>query len=275
MKPSSSMYNVATGAASGSRQQHKRSRHHHHHQGHPSSPSSSEGMTAINRPLPHHISGVTGSGVTGSSSSSSSMANMIQATPAVLFTAQQQQLHAMDEEESVEYRPISLNDTKRVSKYPGRPCFGCTVGLKPSKDPEDFEGAILWSVFKDNLHRLEPQALYQLISDTQKKLYVDPFAHHEEKPYPVWSPGQVEEHINDHLMYYDFEVTKDIRRLGTLVEFLEDNVGKEPSGGSGAGGGGVRTVQPNEKIIELLLKTIDKREAILCRYEKERMQQQG
>ena len=253
------MFNVAPG----SRQQHKRSRQHGHGQS-----SASMDVAAVNRPHPPHISGM------GGSSGAGSMANVIQATPAVLFTNQQQQLHAMDADDAVEYRPVSLNETKRVSKYPNTPCFGCIVGLKPPKDPEDFEGATLWAVFKDNLHRLEPQALYQLISDTQKKLYVDPFLDHEERPYPAWSPGQVEEHINEHLVYYDFEVTKDIRRLGTLVEFLEDNVGKEPDGGgAGVGPGGTRTVQPNEKIIELLLKTIDKREAILCRYEKERMQQ--
>lgn len=255
------MFNVAPG----SRQQHKRSRQ----QGHGLSSSSMDvatTTTTVNRPHPPpHISGM------GGSSGSGSMANMIQATPAVLFTNQQQQLHAVDADDAVEYRPVSLSETKRASKYPNTPCFGCMVGLKPPKDPEDFEGATLWAVFKDNLHRLEPEALYRLISDTQKKLYVDPFVDHEERPYPVWSPGQVEEHINEHLVYYDFEVTKDIRRLGTLVEFLEDNVGKEPDGGGT--NGTTRVVQPNEKIIELLLKTIDKREAILCRYEKERMQQ--
>lgn len=197
----------------------------------------------------------------------------MQATPAVLFTNQQQQLRLMNQLEGdtpeTEQRSVSLAETRRVSEYENKPCFGCIVGLKPPKDPDDYESAVLWSVFKDNIHRLHPSALYKLISDTQKKLYVDPFESQADRPYPLWTPGQVEEHLNNHIVYYDFEVTKDIRRLETLVEFLEDNVGLEA-----VDDGGASKPQPNEKIVELLLKAIDKREAILCRYEKEKGQQQ-
>lgn len=225
-------------------------------------------------PPPNSFSSVvssarSGNGVAGPPST----AGVVQATPAVLFTNQQQQLRLMNQLEGdapeTEQRSVSLAETRRVSEYENKPCFGCIVGLKPPKDPEDYESAVLWSVFKDNIHRLHPSALYKLISDTQKKLYVDPFESQADRPYPLWTPGQVEEHLNNHIVYYDFEVTKDIRRLETLVEFLEDNVGLEA-----VDDGGASKPQPNEKIVDLLLKAIDKREAILCRYEKEKGQQQ-
>ncbi len=163
-------------------------------------------------------------------------------------------------------KPISLQSIRKDHVKHDMDCFGCKYGFgKPKDAKEEPEMAAVWSAFVDNRTRMCDTQLFNLISEVQQKMYVEPFENDNEDVCPTWTSEQVEEHINYHMFHYEFEVRDDLNALKHQRKFIEDYIGKEDTNKG--------TRKPDKEMMDMLLKTIQARQAIMVRFQKEQHSQ--
>jgi hypothetical protein len=186
--------------------------------------------------------------------------------------------------EEKEYEGVGLDECLKKQRCEAKKCFGCTVGFYPN--PEDPEMHALYTGYIDNLDRLEPEDLYELLSAIQYRKFIRPYQKPGDprwdgdpqtwdgdttKPdsFIPWPADVIKEHIDGgHQIHPDFEYAKSIRIAKQTEEFLSRHTGQREKDTD-------EDAKPNPVLIKLLLEAMDKKLSYVDRKEKRRQAQLG
>ena len=163
-----------------------------------------------------------------------------------------------------EFEPVSLATimAEHVKYDPN--CFGCKMPFaKPADVTQDPDMALLWAAFAENRGRLSDAETYNIMYRVHRDKYVEP-TKDDDEPIEEWTEAEIEEHVNYHMFDYDLEVLDDIKTLKYMKEFYKTRVGNMDTK--------TGIIVDNKDASEMLIKIIDKRQAIMTRYQKEKQQ---
>jgi hypothetical protein len=119
------------------------------------------------------------------------------------------------------YSTIPLDEIKKRKKKHDPNCFGCryTFG-KPTNPTEYHQMNELYSAFVENRNKISFQALAELLSALQYKLFVEPFINKTLPPNYVRAPSWPAEKVIEHLLYhanlYEFDLESDYSDITEL-----------------------------------------------------------